>query len=84
MKFDLKEYMGYDITKFKDHIRFFEVCNSRDDESGGLMALFFDGETCNFYSLPKPEDPEILKWYKYLDELELNKNKNGSNSSNTR
>lgn len=29
-KFALKEYNGYDITKFRDNIRFLEVCINRD------------------------------------------------------
>lgn len=69
-KFGLKEYMGYDITKFKDNIRFLEVCINRDGELGGLIALFFDGATCTFTELPKPEDKSSLeKVYKYLEDI---------------
>lgn len=67
-KFGLKEYLGYDITKFKDHIRFLEILVNRDAEMGGIIALFFDGATCTFTELPKPEDVEGLnKVYKYLE-----------------
>lgn len=77
-KFGLQEYYGYDISKFKDRIRFLEVCISRDGECGGLKALYFDGATCTFQELPLPiingkPNPELEKWYKYLDKL----NKNG-------
>lgn len=69
-KFGLKEYMGYDITKFKDNIRFLEVCINRDGELGGLIALFFDGATCTFTELPKPEDKSSLeRVYKYLEDI---------------
>ena len=68
-KFGLEDYMGYDIKKFKDHIRFLEVCNSRDGEVGGIVALFFDG-CCNmFWELPLPTDPALNKWYDYLDKI---------------
>ena len=69
-KFGLKEYMGYDITKFKDNIRFLEICINRDGELGGIIALFFDGATCTFTELPRPEDKISLeRVYKYLDDI---------------
>lgn len=68
-KFGLEEYMQYDIKTLKDHIRFLEICNSRDGQVGGIVALFFDGATCTFYELPKPNDPAINKWYEYVKTL---------------
>lgn len=69
-KFGLKEYMGYDITKFKDNIRFLEICINRDGELGGIIALFFDGATCTFTELPRPEDKTSLeRVYKYLEDI---------------
>lgn len=66
-KFGIKEYLGYDITFFKDNIRFLEVLCNRDGESGGIIALYFDGATCSFYELPKPDDSEGLqKVYTYI------------------
>lgn len=68
-KFGIEEYMNYDIKILKDHIRFLEVCNSRDGEVGGIIALFFDG-CCNmFWELPLPTDPSINKWYEYVKTL---------------
>lgn len=73
-KFGLKEYMGYDITKFKDNIRFLEILVNRDAEMGGIIALFFDGATCSFTELPRPEDSEeIQKVYSYLDKIRNNR-----------
>lgn len=70
-KFGLESYLGYDIKKFKDHIRFLEVCIGRDGAQGGIIALFFDGATCSFYELPPPNDEVgLLKVYKYIEELE--------------
>lgn len=68
-KFGIKNYLNYDITKFKDHIRFLEVPVTRDGEVGGLTALFFDGACNMFWELPKPDDPAINKWYEYVKQL---------------
>jgi hypothetical protein len=77
-KFGLREYLGYDITKFKDSIRFLEILVNRDAEMGGIIALFFDGATCTFKELPKPDDTEnIQKVYQLLDNM-----RNTNNSKN--
>lgn len=71
-KFGLDNYLGYDITKFKDHIRFLEVCIGRDGSQGGIIALFFDGATCSFYELPPPTDVAgLAKIYRYIDSLSI-------------
>ena len=73
-KFGLKEYMGYDVTKFKDNIRFLEMCVNRDGEMGGLIALYFDGATCTFRELPPPDDKAGLEEvYKYMNSLKAKK-----------
>lgn len=70
IRFAIKEYEGYDISKFKDNIRFLEMVVNRDGEMGGLCPLFFDGAVCRFEELPKPTDKEgILKVYQYLSKL---------------
>lgn len=69
-RFALKEYEGYDISKFKDNIRFLEMIVNRDGEMGGLCPLFFDGAVCQFTELPRPDNKEeILKYYNYLSKL---------------
>lgn len=69
-KFSLREYCGYDITKFKDNIRFLEVLVNRDGAMGGICPLYFDGATCYFKELPKPNDTiELNKIYNYLNSL---------------
>lgn len=81
-RFGLPEYMGYDIKKFKDNIRFLEVIVNRDAEMGGILPLFFDGATCNFKELPLPDDKVGLqKWYTYLDYIR--KTSNPINKINT-
>lgn len=61
---------GYDITRFKDNIRFLKVLINRDGAMGGMCPLFFDGAVCNFEELPRPEDTEgIAKYYKRMEEM---------------
>jgi len=69
-KFGLNSYFGYDITKFRDNIRFLEMCNNRDGEVGGIIALYFDGATCTFHELPPADEAhaaELQKWYNFID-----------------
>ena len=69
-KFELPQYKGYDITKFRDNIRFLKVYVNRDGEMGGVCPLFFDGATCTFYELPKPDDREgITKVYAHINNI---------------
>ena len=69
-KFELPQYKGYDITKFKDNIRFLKVYVNRDGNMGGVCPLFFDGAVCSFYELPRPENTSELRHiYNYLDNL---------------
>lgn len=69
-RFALKEYEGYDISKFKDNIRFLEMIVNRDGEMGGLCPLFFDGAVCHFEELPRPDNSgEISKVYDYLKHI---------------
>lgn len=69
-RFALKEYEGYDVSKFKDNIRFLEMIVNRDGEMGGLCPLFFDGAVCQFEELPRPDNKgEIAKVYDYLKHI---------------
>lgn len=66
----LKEYEGYDITKFRDNIRFLEVLVNRNGQMGGVCPLFFDGAVCQFEELPKPDNKnELAKIYDYLKHI---------------
>ena len=70
-KYGLREYEGYDITKFRNHIRFMEVIEDRDYGAGGqICPLFFDGAVSTFNELPRPEDKEGLQQvYNYIESL---------------
>ena len=69
-RFALREYEGYDISKFMDNIRFLEMIVNRDGQMGGLCPLFFDGAVCQFEELPRPDNKnELNKIYDYLKQI---------------
>lgn len=73
-KFGIKRWPegenGYDITKFKNHIRFLRIMENRDGESGYSTALFFDGAVSDFIELPPPTDLQALEvFYKQIDKI---------------
>lgn len=75
-KHDLREYMGYDITKLKDNVRFLEVLINRNGCMGGMIGLYFDGAVCYFKELPRPEEKEALeKVYNYIQKLKQEQRK---------
>lgn len=59
-KHELPEYMGYNVAKLKDNLRFLEVCASRDGEGNGVCPLYFDGAVSYFQELPLPHDEKKL------------------------
>ena len=70
-RFGLKEYLGgYPIDRLKDHFRTLEVLVNRDGELGGIIGLFFDGATCTWAEMPKPNDTAGMgQVYAYLNKL---------------
>lgn len=68
-KYGLAEYEKYDITKFRNNIRFMEVIEDRDyGANGNICPLYFDGAVSFFKELPKPDDyNEIHKVYTTLE-----------------
>lgn len=57
---ELPQYLGYDITKFKNYIRFLEIVLNREGESNNVVGLYFDGATNYFEELPPPNNKEEL------------------------
>lgn len=69
-KHELPEYQRYDITKLKDKCRFLEVILNRGGNSGGLIALYFNGAVCDWAELPTPDNTrELSKVYDYIKRL---------------
>lgn len=69
-KYGLEKYEGYDITKFRNHIRFMEVIEDRDyGANGNICPLYFDGAVSYFAELPRYDDSLGLnKVYSFLEE----------------
>lgn len=66
--YELKDYMGYDITKFKKNITFLEVMVNRDGESNNVAPLYVDGSVTYFKELPLPTDKQaISNIYEFID-----------------
>ena len=52
-KYGLREYEGYDITKFRNHRRFMEVIEDREYGAGGqICPLVLDGAVSTVNELP--------------------------------
>ena len=70
-KYGLREYEGYDITKFRNNIRFMEIIEDRDyGANGQICPLYFNGAVSVFFELPRPEDKEELqKVYSYMESI---------------
>lgn len=67
---ELPEYKKYDITKLQRNCIFLEVILNRGGNSGGLVGLFFDGVTCEWAELPRPDDTVSMnKVYAYINRL---------------
>ena len=68
-KYGLREYEGYDVTKFKNNIRFMQVIEDRDNGAGGqICPLFFDGAVSTFTELPLPNNKsELEKCLEYIE-----------------
>lgn len=58
---EIPEYYKYDITEFRDNIRFLEIMISRDGGAGTICPLYFDGAVNYFKELPLPNDVEDMK-----------------------
>lgn len=60
-RYGIREYEGYDITRFKDHIRFLEVMGGREGGGGDICPLYFDGAVNFFRELPLPSEKSLLE-----------------------
>ena len=75
-KYNLTNYKGYDIAKFKDNIRFVSVLLNRNGLCNGVLPLYFDGAVNYFAPLSAPNNSEeINKVYTYLDKIRGKNNK---------
>lgn len=69
-KYNLHEYKGYNIDKFKDNIRFASVLLNRNGLCNGVLPMYYDGAVNYFSPLCSPKNEvELQKVYNYLDKL---------------
>jgi len=67
---EIREYQGYDITYFRDNIRFLEILGGREGGGGTICPLYFDGAVNYFKELPKPNNAEgMSQVYKFIDNI---------------
>ena len=74
-KFGKDSYEGYDIKRFRNHIRFMEVLEDRDyGANNQICPLYFDGASSFFSELPRADDKiEIDKVYRFMDNNKIKK-----------
>ena len=60
-RYGVQQYFNYDVTFFKDNIRFLEILGGREGGAGTICPLYFDGAVNYFKELPKPHDEENLR-----------------------
>lgn len=60
-RYGVQKYFNYDVTFFKDNIRFLEILGGREGGAGTICPLYFDGAVNFFRELPLPHDEENLR-----------------------
>lgn len=75
-KYGIRDFEGYDITQFKNNIRFLEILEDRDNGGAGqICPLFFDGAVSVFKELPRPTESTTLAGiYQYIKTINSNPN----------
>lgn len=59
--FEIPEFLGYDIGRLRNNVRFLEVVLNRDGNSNGILPLYFNGKCCYFSPLPSPKNEAAMK-----------------------
>lgn len=78
-RYKIPSYLKYDITFFKDNIRFLELIGSREGGGGNVCPLYFDGAVNFFEELPLPTiitdlgdekpNPELQSIYRRISSI---------------
>lgn len=68
----IPKYEDYDITFYKDNIRFLTVLQSRHGGSGTKVPLYFNGAVNFFSELPKVSTPEEIKTQNNIRQIRKN------------
>lgn len=63
---EIPDYMNYDISFFRDNIRFLEIIGGREGGGGTICPLYFDGAVNYFKELPLPNQNDKIQKVKTL------------------
>lgn len=66
-RYQIPEYLGYDITKLKDNFRSIHILKNRLGTPNLVLPTYFNGATNTFVELPKPNSEEIKRIYTALE-----------------
>lgn len=70
---EIPVYGGYDISFFKDNIRFLEIIGGREGGGGTVTPLYFDGAVNYFKELPRSDDSLRIDEVKsFIDKIRTN------------
>ena len=70
MRFLIQNHLKYDVTVFKEYLRFLYIVTDRDGAMGTVIPLLFRGDVSTFEELPKPERLDLLEAIKRDLDLE--------------
>lgn len=65
-RFELTEYLGYNIKILQDNFRLIEVIINRGGSPGGTIGLYFNGKCNYFRELPLPNSTAMQSIYSYF------------------
>ena len=69
-RYGIPTHFDYDITFFKDNIRFLEILGGREGGAGTICPLYFDGAVNIFKELPLPNDElNLRKVYRKIENI---------------
>lgn len=74
-RFEKSTWNGYNISTFKDNIRFLEVYLNRNGSSGAVCPLYFDGAVNYFTELPPPNSNDLRRFETLAKSVQLWQNR---------
>ena len=67
---EIATYFDYDVTFFRDNIRFLEILGGREGGGGTVCPLYFDGAVNFFKELPLPsETNKLSEVYNFIKQI---------------
>lgn len=66
-RYEIEEYMGYDITRLKDNVRFLSILKTNIGQGNKEIALYFNGACSIYKELPRimtEQDYQTVEMYR--------------------